>query len=85
MQVTINIPDNLPSAIVQQYIHNIEEQLSLLAKLANESNVMAKNKSTRFEKLLQIANECAALPILDSRSAEEILGYDNNPLGLFGE
>jgi antitoxin VapB len=32
------------------------------------------------EKLLQIGQECAALPILDGRAAEEILGYDQNGL-----
>ncbi len=28
------------------------------------------------ERLLEIARQCAALPVLDPRSAEEIIGYD---------
>jgi antitoxin VapB len=28
------------------------------------------------EKLLQIGRECAALPVLDGRAPDEILGYD---------
>ncbi len=33
MQMTINVPDNLPPAIVQQYIHNVESQMNLMAQL----------------------------------------------------
>ena len=29
-----------------------------------------------MEKLLEISERCAALPVLDARSDEEILGYD---------
>ncbi|MCB1193045.1 MAG: hypothetical protein H7A23_12965 [Leptospiraceae bacterium] len=32
------------------------------------------------EKLLKISRRCASLPILDSRSADEILGYDKQGL-----
>jgi Tat protein secretion system quality control protein TatD with DNase activity len=90
MQITLDIPDNLPAAIVQQYISTIETQMRLiselaLSKFASEPNITLKTKSTSFEKLLQIANECSTLPVLDSRSADEILGYDNSPCGLFGD
>lgn len=34
MQVTINIPDDLPNNIVQQYINTIEMQMALISKLA---------------------------------------------------
>ena len=34
MQITINIPDNLPTHIVQQYINTIEAQMRLLSELA---------------------------------------------------
>lgn len=33
-------------------------------------------KSTRKEKLLEIAYHCASLPRLDNRSSEEIIDYD---------
>jgi antitoxin VapB len=32
------------------------------------------------ERLLEIANRVAALPVLDNRSDDEILGYDENGL-----
>ncbi len=35
-------------------------------------------------KLLSISQECAQLPTLDQRSAEQILGYDRDELGLWG-
>jgi len=35
MQITINIPDDLPSNIVQQYISTIEMQMALIGKLTN--------------------------------------------------
>lgn len=33
---------------------------------------------TLADKLLRIGRECAALPVLDDRSAEEILDYNDN-------
>jgi hypothetical protein len=89
MQITINVPDNLPPPIVQQYINTIEAQMRLIAelavnKIANEPKKTLTTKQVSFEQLLQIANECSALPVLGSRSADEILGYDNSPCGLFG-
>jgi len=36
MQVTINIPDDLPANIVQQYISTIEMQMALMSKLTAE-------------------------------------------------
>ncbi|WAR43093.1 hypothetical protein [Methylomonas rapida] len=41
-------------------------------------------KSHSKAKLLRIAQECAQLPTLDQRSAEQILGYAGDELGLWG-
>ncbi len=38
------------------------------------------NLAARKEKLLKIARHCASLPVLDDRSPEEILGYDEQGL-----
>ncbi len=43
MQITINIPDNLPTLIVQQYIQNIEAQMRLMAELANHKPAKKTN------------------------------------------
>ncbi len=54
--------------------------------LANENEkTTVKNKPASFEQILQIATECANLPVLDSRSPDEILGYDDSPFSLFGD
>lgn len=34
-------------------------------------------------KLLKIAQECAVLPSMDHRSAEQILGYEGDAIGLW--
>lgn len=84
MQFIINVPNNLPLLIVQQYLNNIEAQMQLMAKLSINQPIQVK-KTASFEQLLNIATECANLPVLDSRSPDEILGYDKSPFGLFGE
>ena len=39
----------------------------------------ARNRTRRADKLLQIGRECAALPVLDERSPEDML-YDERGL-----
>ena len=39
----------------------------------------ARNRTRRIDKLLQIGRECAALPVLDARSPEDML-YDDRGL-----
>ena len=78
MQITINVPDNLPLSIVQQYINNVEQQMRLMAKLADATEASSNNlksKPVSFEQTVKIATECASLPVLDARSPDEILGY----------
>jgi hypothetical protein len=60
MQITLNIPDNLPADIVAQYISNIkaiEQQIALLAKNAQQSKTDSstpENNLTEGEKVLQL-------------------------------
>ncbi len=39
-----------------------------------------RSAPVQIERLLEIANRVAALPRLDKRTADEILGYDENGL-----
>ncbi len=41
-------------------------------------------KSDSKAKLLRIAQECADLPTLDPRTADQVLGYTENGMGLWG-
>jgi hypothetical protein len=79
MQVTINIPDNLPQAIVQQQINEFEEKLSHLT-VAN-----ASNKAQKQQAIMQIVKNCASLPMIDHRTADEVLGYEQSAMGLWGD
>ena len=36
------------------------------------------NKTALLEEIRAISHHCASLPVLDSRSEDEILGYDEN-------
>jgi hypothetical protein len=76
MQITINIPDNLPSAIVQQELSEFEAKLNRL---------MQDNKTQKQQAIIQIIKNCASLPTIDHRSADEVLGYTDNDMGLWGD
>ena len=39
-----------------------------------------RGKRRLLEEINEIADHCASLPVLDSRGADEILGYDANGL-----
>ena len=56
----------------QVVIGALQERLNRVRTKAFQQN--------RIEALHKIARECAALPVLDDRSADELLGYDENGL-----
>ncbi len=56
--------------ITQAIIHSLQERLQ---RLRQEQQVVA-----RLEELQAIAGRCQALPDLDQRPVDEILGYDEN-------
>ena len=76
MQITINVPDNLPPAVVQQQISEFEEKLNRLAPNAKEQKQQA---------MMQLIKKCASLPTFDERTPDEILGYADNAMGLWGD
>lgn len=76
MQVTLNVPDNLPQAIIQQRIAEFEETLNTLAP---------NSKEQKKQAMMLLIKKCAALPTLDDRSPEEILGYQQNNIGIWDE
>lgn len=40
----------------------------------------AADRERRFERIMEIVREVAKLPVLDDRTADEIIGYDENGL-----
>jgi hypothetical protein len=41
------------------------------------------HRTINVEEILQIGRDCAALPDIDTRTPDEILGYDKSPIGLW--
>lgn len=68
MQIVINAPDNLPQAIIQQHIAELEDKLK---QQANSLNHNANNK-IKIQAIMKIAKKCASLPTIDHRTADEI-------------
>jgi antitoxin VapB len=46
-------------------------------RLAREQRKQ-ENKSALLDEIRAIADHCASLPVLDTRTDDEILGYDEN-------
>jgi hypothetical protein len=42
-------------------------------------------RNVNVEEILQIGRDCAALPDIDTRTPDEILGYDKSPIGLWND
>lgn len=49
-----------------------------LARHATDDRTEPARKAERLRRLRELANEFDALPVLDDRSADEIIGYDEN-------
>jgi hypothetical protein len=82
MQVTINIPENLPETVIQQQIIEFEEKLREQAK---QITAMASDKKKKYQAIMNIAKKCSNLPTLDHRTADKILGYEKSEMGLWGD
>lgn len=50
--------------------------LALRESLAHHGTALSEERDRKREALNRLSVECAALPILDPRPADEILGYD---------
>ena len=78
MQITINAPDNLPQDFIQLQIRDLE------AKLRQQANRLMTSNA-KEQAIMQISKRCASLPELDHRSSDEILGYTDSEMGLWGD
>ena len=64
-------------SLTQAVIHSLEERLERLEGRRQVSGIE--------EEIVRISNRCRALPDLDDRSPEEILGYDERGLPSYGD
>lgn len=70
---TVKIPDHLLNRIPAH------KQVRIILLLPEE-DAGDNNHIDLKNELLEIGKNCSALPLLDSRAPDEILGYDNNGL-----
>lgn len=79
MTLTINHPeaDELANELVGYTGETLTEAVltALRERLEREKEKLTRPASLK-EALLQIGQECAALPVLDDRSPEDIVGYN---------
>lgn len=82
MQITLDVPDNVPPALLQQYIDEFQNKLTQLFATTQPS---VQPLNHRHRLLMDIIKRSAKLPRLDARSADEILGYGANGMGLWDD
>ncbi len=80
MQLTINVPDNLPKIRITQRIKELEQSLQDEAAFFTTALTVKKAKQEKLAMLTKITQDCGSLPTLDDRSPDEILGYNDSPL-----
>lgn len=76
MQITIEIPDGVSLPLLQPHIDEFQNKLRQL---------FSKNQYTNPKQraLMNIIHKSTCLPILDTRTEDEILGYDTSAVGLW--
>ena len=57
-------------SLTQAIIHSLEDRLEKLQGRRNPDDLL--------QEIKEIGNRCASLPDIDSRSADDILGYNEN-------
>lgn len=83
MPLSIKDPeaDRLARAVAARTGETITQAVvtALRERLAREE-LKRSDVDARLGEILEIGRHCAALPVLDERSADEILGYDERGL-----
>ncbi|TAN53689.1 MAG: Arc family DNA-binding protein [Methylococcaceae bacterium] len=78
------VPENLHLWLKQQaatHHRSVNKEIIVLLENARKLPLTQSIKPS-VEDILVMGRECAALPVCDGRSADEILGYADHPLGL---
>jgi len=81
--MALNIKDPVTERAVRELAAATGEGLTVAIRRSVEERlqrVQRRGGRTLKEEIMEIAAHCAALPDLDTRSPEEILGYDEHGL-----
>ncbi|MGZ3306306.1 MAG: type II toxin-antitoxin system VapB family antitoxin [Asticcacaulis sp.] len=80
----LNIKDQATYTLARKLADRTGQSLTASVRRALEHELERVNTQTeralRLEALNRIVQEAAALPVLDSRTPDEIIGYDENGL-----
>lgn len=83
MPLSIKDPeaDRLARAVAQRTGETLTQAVinALRERLAREERKEQATESL-VEDVMEIGRHCAALPLLDARSADDVVGYDDNGL-----
>lgn len=78
-----DVPADLHAWLKRQAgAHHRSVNKEIIVLLETMRQAPLKPAKPGVEEILAIGRECAALPVLDERPADEILGYADNPYGL---
>jgi antitoxin VapB len=82
--MALSIKDPEADRLARQLAQATGESITAAITTALRERLERVNRRPRprslVDELDEIARRCAALPVLDHRSADEILGYDQNGL-----
>lgn len=82
--MALSIKDPVTEKLARELAEKTGENITTATRRALEERLRRLSNLTHRENLLQdveaIQNRIRALPVLDARSADEILGYDENGL-----
>jgi len=82
--VALNIKDEGTDRIVRELAAETGESITVAVETAARERLErvrgAVPSEERVRRMREIASRSAALPVLDDRSPDEILGYDENGL-----
>lgn len=73
--------EKLARALAELTGHSMTEEILLALE---ERKALLETGMSKLERLKELCRACAALPDLDTRSAEDILDYDEQGLFLHG-
>lgn len=80
----LNIKDPETDRLARELSRATGENITQAVKTSLEQRLKRVNKGRRqrsmAEDLMAIGRRCAALPVLDDRTPDEILGYDEHGL-----
>jgi antitoxin VapB len=83
--MALSIKDPNADRLARELARSTGESLTEAITVALRERLQRVRRLTRqdpklADELMEIARRCAALPVLDDRTPDEILGYDQNGL-----